>query len=52
MSLMKGIFRYRCRRNPGKLYNTFFCYTYLTKDYGFDVSTWRMMCKYHVANDV
>ena len=29
---LKGIFRYyRCRRNPGKLYNTF-CYTYLTKD--------------------
>ena len=24
---LKGIFRYRCRRNPGKLYNTF-CYTY------------------------
>ena len=23
--------KYRCRRNPGKLYNTF-CYTYLTKD--------------------
>ena len=23
--------RYRCRHNPGKLYNTF-CYTYLTKD--------------------
>ena len=28
---LKGIFRYRCRCNPGKLYNTF-CYTYLTKD--------------------
>ena len=27
---LKGIFRYRCRRDPGKLYNTF-CYTYLTK---------------------
>ena len=28
---LKGICRYRCRRDPGKLYNTF-CYTYLTKD--------------------
>ena len=28
---LKGIYRYICRRNPGKLYNTF-CYTYLTKD--------------------
>ena len=27
---LKGIYRYRYRRNPGKLYNTF-CYTYLTK---------------------
>ena len=29
---LKGIFRYRCRRNPGKLYNAF-CYTCLTKDH-------------------
>ena len=28
---LKGIYRYRCRRDPGKLYNNF-CYTYLTKD--------------------
>ena len=28
---MKGIYRYRCRRNPGKLYNNY-CYTYSTKD--------------------
>ena len=28
---MKGIFKYRCRRDPGKLSNNF-CYTYLTKD--------------------
>ena len=28
---LKRIYRYRCRRNPGKLYNTF-CYTYLMKD--------------------
>ena len=30
---LKGLFtgRYGCRRDPGKLYNTF-CYTYLTKD--------------------
>ena len=27
---LEGIYRYKCRRNPGKLYNTF-CYTYLTK---------------------
>ena len=28
---MKEIYRYRCRRDPGKLYN--YCYTtYLTKD--------------------
>ena len=27
---MKGIYRYRCRRDPGKLYNNF-CYTYLMK---------------------
>ena len=29
--MLKGIYRYRCRRDPGKLYNKF-CYTYLTKD--------------------
>ena len=28
---LKRIYRYRCRRDPGKLYNNF-CYTYLTKD--------------------
>ena len=29
---MKGrIYRYRCRRDPGKLYNNY-CYTHLTKD--------------------
>ena len=28
---LKGICRYRCRRDPGKLYNNFCC-TYLTKD--------------------
>ena len=28
---LKGIYRYRCRRNPGKLYNSTFCYTYLTR---------------------
>ena len=28
---VKGIYRYRGRRDPGKLYNNF-CYTYLTKD--------------------
>ena len=28
---MKGIFRYRCRHDPGKLFNNS-CYTYLTKD--------------------
>ena len=31
MDALKGIYRYRCRRDPGKLYNNF-CYTYLTKD--------------------
>ena len=28
---MKGIFKYRCRRDPGKMPNSS-CYTYLTKD--------------------
>ena len=28
---MRGIYRYRYRRDPGKLYNNY-CYTYLTKD--------------------
>ena len=28
---MKGIFKYRCRRDPGKLSNNY-CYMYLTKD--------------------
>ena len=28
---LKVIYRYRCRRDPGKLYNNF-CYMYLTKD--------------------
>ena len=28
---LKGILRYRCSRNPGKMHNTF-CYTYLMKD--------------------
>ena len=28
---LKGIFRYRCRRDPGKLYKNL-CHTYLTKD--------------------
>ena len=32
MSLKKGNFRYIYRRNPGKLYNNTFCFTYLTKD--------------------
>ena len=31
MGVTKGDLQYRCRRDPGKLYNTF-CYTYLTKD--------------------
>ena len=32
MGVTEGNLRiYRCRRNPGNLYNTF-CYTYLTKD--------------------
>ena len=25
---LKGIYRYRCRRNPGKLYNTFLLYVF------------------------
>ena len=29
--ILKGIYRYICRRNPGKLYNNY-CYAYLTKD--------------------
>ena len=28
---MKGIYEYRCRRDPGKLYNDY-CHTYFTKD--------------------
>ena len=28
---MKRIYRYRCKRDPGKLYNNF-CYMYSTKD--------------------
>ena len=28
---MEGIYKYRCRRHPGKLSNNY-CYTYLTKD--------------------
>ena len=28
---MKGIYKYRCRHDPGKLSNNC-CYTYLTKD--------------------
>ena len=28
---MKGIYKYRCRRDPGKLYNNY-CSSYLTKD--------------------
>ena len=28
---MEGIYKYRCRRDPGKLSNNY-CYTYLTKD--------------------
>ena len=35
---LKGIFRYRSKRNPGKLDNAF-CYTYLTKDQPPSVST-------------
>ena len=31
VSLMKGIHRYRCRRDPGKLYNNF-CNSRLTRD--------------------
>ena len=31
MVVTEGDFKYRCKRNPVKLYNTF-CYTYLTKD--------------------
>ena len=32
MGVTEGDFQvYRCRRDPGKLYNNF-CYTYLTKD--------------------
>ena len=31
MGAAEGDLSNRCRRNPGKLYNTF-CYTYLTKD--------------------
>ena len=29
---MKRIYKYRCRRDPGKLSNNNYCYTYLTKD--------------------
>ena len=28
---MKGTYRYRCKRDPGNLYNNY-CYTYSTKD--------------------
>ena len=31
MGVTKGVYRYRCKHDPGKLYNNF-CYTYLTKD--------------------
>ena len=29
---LTGIYRYRCRRDPGKLYNNYCCYTFFTKD--------------------
>ena len=32
MGVTEGDLVYGCRRNPGKLYNTFF-HTYLTKDH-------------------